>query len=52
MFYFDDITGQYSISGYLENPKQEDINNAQIAYSFVGNNSCTRYGRNYSVGRN
>ncbi len=34
MFYFDDSTGKYAISAYLENPKQADIDN--IALSLNG----------------
>ena len=53
ILYFDDTTGQYSISGYLENPKWSDIANTQVAYSLnPANNICTIYGRNYAVGKN
>jgi hypothetical protein len=34
MLYFDDSTGKYAISAYLENPKQADIDN--IGSSFNG----------------
>ena len=52
MFYADNVTGQYSISGYLENPKQADIDNAVLAYSMPLQNICTKYGRNYVVWKN
>ena len=62
LFYFDDSTWQYSISGYLENPKESDIANIQLTYNAMGNiaipflwlgeGSCNKYGRNYAVGQN
>jgi type II secretory pathway pseudopilin PulG len=52
MLYFNDLTWQYSISGYLENPKQADIGNIQQAFSPWVNEICARYGRNYAVGNN
>lgn len=53
MLYFNNTTGQYSISGYLENPKWADINNVLLSYNGIWvNGTCTRYGRNYAVGQN
>ncbi len=50
MLYFDDATGKYSISGYLENPQPADIANIQMSYNGTGGNgTCTVYGRNYAV---
>jgi hypothetical protein len=51
--YFDDIAGKYSISAYLENPKQADIDNIVLSYNGTGSNgTCTNYGYNYAVGQN
>jgi hypothetical protein len=53
MLYFNDATGKYSISGYLENQKTADIANVQASYNGIGaNGTCNVYGRNYAVGIN
>jgi hypothetical protein len=52
MFYFNDSIDRYSIAAHLENPKDKDIDNIQISYNGTwANGTCTRYGRNYSVGK-
>jgi hypothetical protein len=50
MLYFDDSTGKYAISGYLENSKQSDTDNIVLSFNWVW--VCTTYGRNYAVGNN
>ncbi len=50
MFYYNDATGKYSVSGYLEN--QLPANMANMALSYNNAVSCNLFGRNYAVGRN
>lgn len=53
MFYFNDATGKYAISGYLENSKPTDITNIQLSENGGGpSGTCSRYARNYAVGIN
>ncbi|MDD2693365.1 MAG: type II secretion system protein [Candidatus Gracilibacteria bacterium] len=51
MYYFDNTLGRYSLSTYINYPSDKHI--ATILDSFNGsgtNGTCTRYGRNYSIG--
>jgi hypothetical protein len=53
MYYYSVFTWQYSLSAYLENPKQSDIDNIVASYGGIWVNwTCTNYGMNYSVGQN
>jgi prepilin-type N-terminal cleavage/methylation domain-containing protein len=50
MLYFNDSTGKYSISGYLENQLKKNIDNMLLSYNSW--TSCGTYGMNYAVGIN
>jgi type II secretory pathway pseudopilin PulG len=52
MYYFNNAGGRYSLSAYLENPTDKNIDYIQQSYNGIwGNWTCTRYWRNYAVGR-
>jgi prepilin-type N-terminal cleavage/methylation domain-containing protein len=50
MFYYNNATGQYSVSGYLEN--QLPANMTNMALSYGSGTTCGTHGRNYAVGKN
>lgn len=47
MYYFDDNTGKYSISGYMENQLKPNIDNMVLSYNSW--TTCGVYGRNYAL---
>ena len=50
MFYFNDATGKYSVSGYTENAIPANIANMILSYN--SGTTCGTFGRNYAVGTN
>lgn len=50
MLNYSDGAGKYSISGYMENQLQPNIDNMLLSYNALwATGSCSTYGRNYSV---
>jgi prepilin-type N-terminal cleavage/methylation domain-containing protein len=47
MYFFNDNTGKYSISGYMENQLQPNIDNMMLSYNSW--TTCGVYARNYAL---